>query len=361
MRSKINLDLDQRSELRAAIEQSLPNFLVKSDLDRAVPAVGPKQEGKVRDIYSAKPAAGSAIAKAAGLAAGSEEEVLVVVTTDRQSAFDRILAAVPFKGQVLNATSAWWFQQTASFLPNAFLSAPDPNVTIFRKCTVFPVEFVVRGYITGSTSTSLWTVYSKGVRSYCGNEIPEGLLKNDRLSANMLTPTTKAADHDEPVTPEEIVSRGLMTREDFACVREMALQLFAFGQRVAGEHGLILVDTKYEFGRDAGGNIRLIDEVHTPDSSRYWIASTYEERHAEGKEPENIDKEFLRLWFRDNCDPYNDEVLPSAPNHLITQLSWRYIALYEAITGRQFELPNRQEDISERINRNVATALQSKE
>ncbi|CAI5498876.1 unnamed protein product, partial [Closterium sp. Naga37s-1] len=191
---------------------------------------------------------------------------------------------------VLNQTSAWWFEQTAPIVPNAFLSSPDPNVTIFRKCKVFPVEFVVRGYITGTTSTSLWTVYNNGARSYCGNDLPEGLRKNDRLAANILTPTTKAVDHDEPVTPEKIASRGLMTREEFETTRDLALKLFAFGQQVAGEHGLILVDTKYEFGKDSDGNIRLIDEVHTPDSSRYWIASTYEQRHEEGLEPQNIDK-----------------------------------------------------------------------
>ncbi|CAI7830145.1 unnamed protein product, partial [Closterium sp. NIES-54] len=338
VRSAIDLDLNQRPEILVAIEESSSRCLVQSDLEKAVPGVGPKQEGKVRDVYSAKPAAGSA---ASGDSSNNpDEEVLVVVTTDRQSAFDRILASIPFKGQVLNQTSAWWFEQTAPIVPNAFLSSPDPNVTLFRKCKVFPVEFVVRGYITGTTSTSLWTVYSDGARSYCGNDLPEGLRKNDRLAANILTPTTKAADHDEPVTPEEIVSRGLMTREEFETTRDLALKLFAFGQQVAGEHGLILVDTKYEFGKDSNGNIRLIDEVHTPDSSRYWIASTYEQRHAEGLEPQNIDKEFLRLWFRKNCDPYNDKTLPAPPAHLITELSWRYIALYEAITGRRFHLPD---------------------
>ncbi|CAI7747863.1 unnamed protein product [Closterium sp. NIES-53] len=357
VRSAIDLDLNQRPEILVAIEESSSRCLVQSDLEKAVPGVGPKQEGKVRDVYSAKPAAGSA---ASGDSSNNpDEEVLVVVTTDRQSAFDRILASIPFKGQVLNQTSAWWFEQTAPIVPNAFLSSPDPNVTLFRKCKVFPVEFVVRGYITGTTSTSLWTVYSDGARSYCGNDLPEGLRKNDRLAANILTPTTKAADHDEPVTPEEIVSRGLMTREEFETTRDLALKLFAFGQQVAGEHGLILVDTKYEFGKDSNGNIRLIDEVHTPDSSRYWIASTYEQRHAEGLEPQNIDKEFLRLWFRKNCDPYNDKTLPAPPAHLITELSWRYIALYEAITGRRFHLPDVKEDISERIKRNVAGALQS--
>ncbi|CAI6009089.1 unnamed protein product [Closterium sp. NIES-65] len=258
VRSAIDLDLNQRPEILVAIEESLSRCLVQSDLE-GVPGVGPKQEGKVRDVYTAKPAAGSAASSDSN--SNTDEELLVVVTTDRQSAFDRILASVPFKGQVLNQTSAWWFEQTAPIVPNAFLSSPDPNVTIFRKCKVFPVEFVVRGYITGTTSTSLWTVYSDGARSYCGNDLPEGLCKNDRLSANILTPTTKAADHDEPVTPEEIVLRGLMTREEFETTRDLALKLFAFGQQVAGEHGLILVDTKYEFGKDSDGNIRLIDEL----------------------------------------------------------------------------------------------------
>ncbi|RYR31146.1 hypothetical protein Ahy_B01g055939 isoform D [Arachis hypogaea] len=263
-------------------------------------------------------------------------EYLVLVTTDRQSAFDRILASIPFKGQVLNQTSLWWFERTQHITANAVVSTPDPNVTIAKKCSVFPVEFVEA--VTGSTDTSLWTVYNKGIRNYCGNALPDGLVKNQKMAANILTPTTKAADHDVPVTLDEIIERGLMTRADYEEVSRKALSLFEYGQCVALEHGLILVDTKYEFGKAEDGSIMLIDEVHTPDSSRYWIANSYLERFQNGLEPENVDKEFLRLWFKNHCNPYEDEVLPEAPEDLICELSWRYIFLYETITKSKFEV-----------------------
>eukprot|EP00276_Gloeochaete_wittrockiana_P001145 CAMPEP_0184672396 /NCGR_PEP_ID=MMETSP0308-20130426/86075_1 /TAXON_ID=38269 /ORGANISM="Gloeochaete witrockiana, Strain SAG 46.84" /LENGTH=333 /DNA_ID=CAMNT_0027119719 /DNA_START=138 /DNA_END=1139 /DNA_ORIENTATION=+ len=280
-------------------------------------SVGKKYEGKVRDTYTL-------------------EDRLILITTDRQSAFDRVLAAIPFKGQVLNQVSSWWFERTGDIVPNHVLAIPDPNVTVAKKCAVFPIEFVVRGYITGTTDTALWTVYNKGIRNYCGNSLPDGMIKNQKLTGNIITPTTKEKSHDRPISPEEIVSEGWMTREDWDRARDIALKLFAFGQKVAAEHGLLLVDTKYELGKDADGNILLVDEIHTPDSSRYWIASSYEERMAQGKEPENIDKEFLRLWFVANCDPYNDKDLPPAPKDLVVELSRRYIQLYETITGCTF-------------------------
>lgn len=337
----ITLDVKtRRPDVVRAIEVSLNNFdcLSETYLDKTVPGVGSKIRGKVRDIYSAG-------------------DYLILVTTDRQSAFDRILASVPFKGQVLNQTSLWWFQKTNDIVPNAIVSSPDLNVTIAKKCTVFPVEFVVRGFVTGTTSTSLWTVYSKGVRNYCGNILPDGLVKNQRLEKNIITPTTKAADHDVPISPEEIVEQGLMTRDEWNEACSKALALFAYGQEMASKHGILLVDTKYEFGKAVDGSILLIDEVHTPDSSRYWIAGSYEERIRKGLEPENIDKEFLRLWFRDNCDPYKDEVLPDAPRELVSELAWRYIFLYETITGSKFDLPELKESKHERITRNVSQAM----
>lgn len=337
----ITLDVKtRRPDVDRAIEESLNSFgcLSETYLDKTVPGVGSKIRGKVRDIYSAG-------------------DYLILVTTDRQSAFDRILASVPFKGQVLNQTSLWWFRKTKEIVPNAVVSTPDPNVTIAKKCTVFPVEFVVRGFVTGTTSTSLWTVYSKGVRNYCGNVLPDGLVKNQRLQKNIITPTTKAADHDVPISPEEIVEQGLMTRDEWNEASSKALALFAYGQDVASKHGLLLVDTKYEFGKAVDGSILLIDEVHTPDSSRYWIAGSFEERIKKGLEPENIDKEFLRLWFRDNCDPYKDEVLPDAPRELVSELAWRYIFLYETITGLKFDLPELKESKHERITRNVSQAI----
>ncbi|GMH17379.1 hypothetical protein Nepgr_019220 [Nepenthes gracilis] len=218
---------------------------------------------------------------------------------------------------------------------------------------------VVRGYATGSTDTSLWTVYNRGVRNYCGNALPDGLVKNQKLHANILTPTTKAADHDVPVTPKEIIERGLMSEDDYDEVSRKALSMFEYGQHVALEHGLILVDTKYEFGKGSDGTILLVDEVHTPDSTRYWIAHSYEERFQNGLEPENVDKEFLRLWFKDHCNPYEDKVLPDAPEELICELAWRYIFLFEKITGGKFVLPNAEMPIHDRISRNVSLALSS--
>jgi len=295
---------------------------------------GNKRTGKVRDQYDVG-------------------DKIALITTDRQSAFDRVLASIPFKGQVLNQTSAWWFKKTEHIVANHLIEMPDPNVVIAKKCKVIPIEFVVRGYITGSTSTSLWTVYNSGDREYCGNKLPEGLIKNQKLDDNMLTPTTKEEHHDRPISPKDIIKEGWMTKEDWGFCSKIALDLFSFGQKVAAEHGMILVDTKYEMGVDESGDILLIDEIHTPDSSRYWIKNTYEQRIENGLEPENIDKEFLRLWFVDNCDPYNDDELPPAPNDLVVELSNRYIYLYETITGESFPMPVKGELIENRITNNL--------
>jgi len=197
--------------------------------------------------------------------------------------------------------------------------------------------------MTGSTSTSIWKNYSDGVRNYCGHELPDGIKKNEMLPKIMLTPTTKEEGHDRPISAEDIVKEEWMTQDDFDVCAKAALEVFAVGQSIAAKQGLILVDTKYEFGKDKEGNIVLIDEVHTPDSSRYWLASSYQERIACGEEPENIDKEFLRLWFRDHCDPYNDLELPKAPKKLVVELSRRYISLYEMITGSTFEFNSASE------------------
>lgn len=322
-----------KNNYREQISKELNNCITETELP-----VGQKYRGKVRDVYDIG-------------------DRLILVTTDRQSAFDRILAAIPFKGQVLNLTSAWWFEQTKHIVKNHVVALPDPNVIVAEKCKVFPIEFVVRGYITGSTSTSLWTVYKNGSRNYCGISLPEGLVKNQRLSTSLLTPTTKEKDHDRPISPEEIISEGWMTKNDWEAASKIALQLFTFGQKRALENGLILVDTKYELGRDNNGNIILVDEIHTPDSSRYWIADTYDDRFNSGKEPQNIDKEFLRLWFVDNCDPYNDEVLPPAPEELIIELSQRYIFLYETITGNVFKFPMKNLSVHKRLISNLKEYL----
>ncbi|XP_047048256.1 phosphoribosylaminoimidazole-succinocarboxamide synthase, chloroplastic-like [Lolium rigidum] len=338
--SLLAADPSHRDAVLLAARGAIANCLGETHLDLVVPGLRLAAKGKVRDVYESG-------------------EHLVLVTTDRQSAFDRVLASIPFKGQVLNETSLWWFNRTAHITPNAVVSCPDKNVTIAKRCSVFPVEFVARGFVTGSTDTSLWTVYNNGVRNYCGNVIPDGMVKNQKLAANILTPTTKAADHDVPITPDEIVKSGLMSKDDFDEARNKALSLFEYGQQVALENGVILVDTKYEFGKTADGTIVLIDEVHTPDSSRYWIANSYEERFKSGLEPENVDKEFLRLWFKNNCNPYEDKILPEAPEELVSELAWRYIFLFETITNTKFEIPDTQEPIHERISRNVAEALRN--
>jgi phosphoribosylaminoimidazole-succinocarboxamide synthase len=325
--------IESTEHYKGRIKAELNNTLTETSLSGKS-----KKTGKVRDQYDL-------------------DDQVALITTDRQSAFDRVLASIPFKGQVLNLTSAWWFSQTKHIIPNQVISVPDPNVTLAKKCEVFSIEFVVRGYITGSTSTSLWTVYNNGDREYCGNILSEGLKKNQKLEANMLTPTTKEEHHDRPIAPPDIVSEGWMTQEDWDYCSQKALALFAFGQQKAAEHGLILVDTKYEMGRDTDGTIRLIDEIHTPDSSRYWVAETYDERMSAGQEPQNIDKEFLRLWFVDNCDPYNDKTLPDAPDELVAELSSRYIYLYETITGKAFPFPDTGKPIQERINENLKDVL----
>lgn len=293
-------------------------------------------KGKVRDIYDLG-------------------DRLLLITTDRQSAFDRILAFVPFKGQVLNQISAFWFEKTSDIVKNHVISVPDPNVTIAEKCDVFSIEFVLRGYLTGSTNTSAWTLYKNGQRNICGNHLPDGMKKNQKFEEPILTPTTKSDIHDESISAEEIVSRGLIDKKNWEKLSDISFRLFDRGTEIAAEHGMILVDTKYEFGRDREGNIVLIDEIHTPDSSRYWLADGFEDRFSKGEEPDNIDKEFLRKWYRERCNPYEDKELPEAPDDLIVELSSRYITLYEKITGNSFE-PSTDEPVLKRIKRNLELA-----
>lgn len=298
---------------REALLQAIPHCLTATDLP-----VGKKYNGKVRDTYD--------------LGDGR----LLLITTDRQSGFDRMLGAIPYKGQVLNRTSLSWFEATRGIVGNHVLTSPHANALIAKKCRVLPIEFVVRGYMTGSTDTSIWTQYARGVRQFCGHALPEGMKKNEPLAQALVTPTTKEATHDRPITAAEIVAEGWMSAAEWEFCEAKALALFAFGQRVAAERGLILVDTKYEFGVDDNGEILVVDEMHTPDSSRYWIAESYAQRLSEGREPDMIDKEFFRLWFRERCDPYKDAVLPTPPDDLIAELAARYIQLFEKITGTEF-------------------------
>lgn len=299
-----------------------------------------KYVGKVRDRYD-------------------DGKNVILVTTDRLTGFDRSLCKIPFKGMVLNLVSKFWFEQTKHIIPNHFLSSPHPNVTVGVSVKPFPIEFVVRAYLTGSSATSMWTHYSKGVREYCGIKLPEGMVHNQKLWENLITPTTKSDQHDELITPQQIVSKGYMTQEEWDYCSAKALELFEFASKRALERGLILVDTKMEMGRDMEtGEILLIDELFTPDSSRYWFAAGYEMAVAQGKPPSNIDKEFVRLWFKEHCDPYNDKVLPEPPSDILVELAKRYVMLYELITGLDFQFPpsSLKHDV-ESVNQLIQKAL----
>lgn len=262
----------------------------------------------------------------------------LLVTTDRLSAFDRNLAAVRYKGQVLNQLSAWWFGQTADIIPNHLLSTPDPNASLVREVEPLPIEVIVRGYITGVTSTALWYRYSLGERTIYGYRFPDGLEKNRPLPEPILTPTTKGGPtgHDERLTPAEVVDKGYLDAATWKTVGDAALALFRRGGERAKAAGLILVDTKYEFGRAPDGSILLIDEVHTPDSSRYWKADTYAQRLAEGKEPESFDKEFVRLAYA-ALGYRGDGPIPAVPDSLWDETSSLYRSVYERLTGQRFE------------------------
>ena len=294
--------------------------------------LGPKITGKVRDIYD-------------------HGDRLVLISTDRHSSFDRIIAHIPWKGQVLNQVSAHWFAATEDIVPNHVIATPDPNVTVARKCKLVPVEAVVRGYLTGVTDTAIWTRYGKGQRDFGGLTLAGGMKKNQKLPEPLFDPTTKETVHDRVLTPEQMIAEGFVTKDLFERIKTTALALFARGQEIAARHGLVLVDTKYEFGTDQGGNLVLIDEIHTPDSSRYWKLDSYQSRVATGEEPEYFDKEFLRLWFIKNSDPYGDATLPDAPADLVAELSRRYIQMYEQITGQKFK--HGDTPVLARIERNL--------
>ena len=300
--------------------ENLQSLLVQALGATNLPLSG-KQTGKVRDWYA--------------LPGPAKRRLLV--TTDRLSAFDRILAHVPYKGQVLNQLAAWWFEQTTDIILNHVLAVPDPNALVAQEAAPFPVEVVVRGYITGVTSTALWYRYSLGEREIYGYTFPEGLRKNQLLPEPILTPTTKGGPtgHDERLTCAEVTDRGLLDPQTWDQIQAAALALFRRGQAVAHRAGLILVDTKYEFGRAADGRVLLIDEVHTPDSSRFWKAETYPARLAAGSEPENFDKEFVRLAYAEQ-GYRGDGAPPAMPDALWVAASQRYMAIYEMLTGQPF-------------------------
>ena len=279
----------------------------------------------------------------------------ILVATDRLSAFDTILASIPCKGQVLTATARHWFGRTADVCPNWAEDYPDPNAVIGRRLAILPVEIVVRGYLAGTTSTSILTQYKAGQRTLYGHEFPDGLRPNQRLPHPIITPTSKAeaGAHDAPLTETEIITRNLLTKRQWQQVSAYALALFARGQALAAERGLILADTKYEFGLDAGGQIVLADEIHTPDSSRYWRADSYARRFEAGERPESFDKDFVRNWVAARCDPYRDPI-PEIPEDLIRQTAQVYIEAYETITGAEFQPADPSEPVLARIRRNLA-------
>ena len=296
------------------LKNQLTNTLEKTDLN-----VGKKYEGKVRDNYLL----------------GDKR---LIITTDRISAFDRVLCTIPFKGQVLNQTSAFWFEKTKDIVNNHIIEVPDPNVTVGKECKLIPVEMIVRGYLTGVTTTSSWYNYEKGIRNFCGNQLPDGMVKNQKFEKPIITPSTKAeqGQHDESISGEEAVKRGLVDEKLYRQMEKIALALYNFGNELVAKNNLILVDTKYEFGLDEDGNLTLIDEIHTPDSSRYWVKDTYEKLFAEGKDPQKLDKEYVRQWLADKGF-IGEGQIPDIPDDVKIEAAKRYIKAYEMITGKEFK------------------------
>jgi phosphoribosylaminoimidazole-succinocarboxamide synthase len=316
--------------LDSALKQALAHPLIGTDFSQ----LGKKYEGKVRDNYT------------------TSDGRRVIVATDRISAFDRVLGTLPLKGQVLGFAAAWWFEKTRGIAPNHVLSVPDPNVLVARECQLVPVEMVVRAYLTGTTSTSIWMHYEAGSRSFCGHQLADGMRRHQRLPEPLLTPSTKAAhgDHDISTSREGILELTKMRAADFDRAAELAAKLFEAGQAHCRERGLILVDTKYELGKTPDGEIVVIDEIHTPDSSRFWLEKTYEERLESGRDPESFDKDYVRRYLREQGFS-GDGSPPAIPGDVRVEASLRYRAAVEWITGEVFE-PNLDDPIP-RLSKNL--------
>ena len=298
--------------------------------------LGKRHVGKVRDSYV-------------------KDGQRTIVVSDRVSAFDVVLGSIPLKGQVLNQLAAFWFEQTRELAPNHLLSVPDPNVSIVKECKLLPVEFVMRGYLTGSTSTSIWTAYERGDRLYCGHTLQDGMRRHEQLPEPLLTPTTKAemGFHDEVSSRDALIAAGAISEAHYAAAEALTAVLFAAGQEHAARCGLILVDTKYEIGLDENDELVVIDEIHTPDSSRYWYADRYDQAMAAGRSPDALDKEYIRLWLGEQG--YKGEgTPPEIPDNVRCEAARRYIEAFEQVTGRAFE-PNTEEPIA-RIRRNLGLA-----
>jgi phosphoribosylaminoimidazole-succinocarboxamide synthase len=322
------------AETRKPIDEALLRAQLGKTLDETdFPTLGAKYEGKVRDCYTK----------------GGRRTLIV---SDRLSAFDVVLGTIPFKGQVLNQMAAHWFDVTRDLVPNHVISVPDPTVMVAVECQLLPVEFVMRAYITGVTSTSIWTHYKNGARTFCGHELPDGMKKNQQLPKALLTPSTKAekGDHDRSVSRAEILEMGALSAADFDAAAEMCARLFAFGQAAAAQRGLILVDTKYEIGRKPDGTLCFIDEIHTPDSSRYWYADDYQARFDRGEEPRGLDKEYVRRTLADQGYK-GDGPPPQLTDEVRIEAARRYIQVCELVTGKPF-VPDAEEPIA-RIKRNL--------
>ena len=316
----------------------LNDDLIRSQLDKTLdrtdfPELGSKYEGKVRDCYM-------------------RDGQRTIVVTDRLSAFDVVLGTIPFKGQVLNQMAAYWFEATADIAPNHVISVPDPQVMVARECQLLPVEFVMRAYLTGVTSTSIWSHYQRGLRQFCGHDLPDGMKKNQALGKSLLTPSTKAekGDHDRSVSRAEILEMGVLGAGDFDEAATICARLFAFGQQEALRRGLILVDTKYEIGRGPDGKLYVIDEIHTPDSSRYWYADDYQNRFDQGIEPRGLDKEYVRRTLAEQGYK-GDGPPPRLSDDVRSEAARRYIQVCELVTGRPF-VPDTHEPLA-RIRKNL--------
>jgi len=317
-----DLDTALRAQLRATLDATPWTAIGGKKLER--------YDGKVRDCYIDR-----------------ERGERIIVVTDRLSAFDAVVGTIPSKGQVLNQLATFWFEKTAAIAPNHMLRVPDPNVMIARECAPLPVELVMRAYLTGVTSTSIWKAYEKGDRTFCGHRLPDGMRKNQRLPAPILTPSTKAAkgDHDVSVSRDELLAMGRIDPAVFDRAAALAAALFAEGQRHAASRGLILADTKYEMGLSKDGAITVIDEIHTPDSSRYWYADDYEARLERGEEPRSLDKEYVRRWLANDAKWTGDGKPPVMPDEIRLEAARRYIASYELVTGRAF-VPDTREPVA---------------
>jgi phosphoribosylaminoimidazole-succinocarboxamide synthase len=299
----------------ATLRQGLSRTLDRTDLG----FLGAKYQGKVRDNYT------------------TQDGRRFIVVTDRISAFDRVIGTLPFKGQVLNSLAAFWFEETKHVAPNHLLGIPDPSAMECVECQPLQVEMIVRAYLTGVSSTSILTAYRAGQRTFCGHALPDGLEEHGPLPEPIVTPTTKAPQgaHDENVSREEIIASGMITAKHFDAAAEYAMALFAHGQKVCAARGLILVDTKYEFGIDPSGRIVLIDEIHTPDSSRYWFAKSYAERRQKGQAPDSFDKEYVRRWLAEQG--YKGEgPIPTLPDDVRLEAARRYIEACETVRGSAF-------------------------